>query len=54
MWWTIIVGVFLLYPAVEMVEEWRLNRLAKYDLSEMRKHVDQHHAWDVTRGRWVA
>ncbi len=52
--WDIIIAVVLMFPAVEMADEWRRNRAAKRLLSEMREHVEQRHPWDVTRGQWVA
>lgn len=51
--WNIIIALVLLYPAVEMIEEWRRRRAARRHLSEMRTHVEQRHRWDVTRGKWV-
>jgi hypothetical protein len=53
MWWTLIIGLVLAYPAFEMVEEWRLQRAAQKDLVEMRRHAASGHRWDATRGQWV-
>ena len=39
MWWTLIFGLVLAYPAIEMVEEWRLRRSAEKDLAEMRRRT---------------
>jgi hypothetical protein len=41
------------YPAVEMVEEWRLHRSAQKELAEMLRHVATGHRWDITRGQWI-
>jgi hypothetical protein len=51
--WDMLLGLVLVYPAVEMVEEWRRNRVAKRLLSKMREHVEQHHRWDATSGQWL-
>jgi hypothetical protein len=53
MWWGLLVSLVFAYPAIEMVEEWRIHRSAKKDLAEMRKHTASDHRWDVTRGQWV-
>jgi hypothetical protein len=53
MWWAFIITVVLVYPAVEMVEEWRLHRAAEKQVTEMRKHAASGHKWDVTRGQWA-
>jgi hypothetical protein len=53
MWWTLIFGLVLAYPAIEMVEEWRLRRSAEKDLAEMRRRTASGHRWDATRGQWV-
>jgi hypothetical protein len=52
--WDIIIALVLLYPAVEMAEEWRRRRVANRLLKQMREHVQQRHQWDVVRGQWVA
>jgi hypothetical protein len=52
--WDIIIALVLMYPAVEMAEEWHRNNVAKRLLADMRKHVEQHHHWDAVCGRWVA
>ena len=54
MWWTLLISLVFLQPLVEMIEECRLSRSAKRDLNKIRKHVEQHHRWDITRGGWVA
>ncbi len=52
--WDIIIALVFVYPAVEMIEEWRRRRVAKRLLAEMRKHVQQRHRLDPVRGRFVA
>ena len=52
--WDIIITLVLMYPVVEMAEEWRQDRVAKRLLTEMRGHVAQNHHWDITRGQWLA
>ena len=52
--WDIIITLVFVYPAVEIVEEWRRRRVANRFLVEMRKHVHQRHRWDPVRGRFVA
>jgi hypothetical protein len=52
--WDIIIGSVLLYPLIEMAEEWRLRRAANRLLTQMRKHAEQGRPWDVTRGQWSA
>ena len=37
MWWGLIVSLVLAYPAIEMVEEWRLRRAARKHLAENAK-----------------
>jgi hypothetical protein len=58
MWWGLIVSLVFVYvyvyPAIEMVEEWRLGRSAEKDLAQMRMHAASGHRCDVTRGQWVA
>ncbi len=67
MWWGLIVSLVFVYvyPAIEMVEEWRLRRSAEKDLAQMRMHAASDlaqmrmhaasgHRCDVTRGQWVA
>ncbi len=54
MWWGLIIGLVFTYPAIEMVEEWRIHRSAEKDLVEMRRHTASGDKWDVVRGRWVA
>jgi hypothetical protein len=55
-WCGLIVSLVFVYvyPAIEMVEEWRLRRSAEKDLAQMRMHAASGHRWDVTRGQWVA
>ncbi len=53
MWWGLIACLVFVYPVVEAVEEWRLNRAVRKKLMEMRKHAASGHRWDVTRGQWV-
>jgi len=55
-WCGLIVSLAFVYvyPAIEMVEEWRLRRSAEKDLAQMRMHAASGHRWDVTRGQWVA
>jgi len=55
-WCGLIVSLAFVYvyPAIEMVEEWRLRRSAAKDLAQMRMHAASGHRWDVTRGQWVA
>jgi hypothetical protein len=50
--WDIIIALVLVYPAIEMAEEWRRRRVADRLLGEMRKHVRLHHRWDAVRGQW--
>ena len=52
--WDIIIALVFVYPAVEIVEEWRRRRVANRFLVEMRKHVHQRHQWDPVHGRFVA
>lgn len=52
--WDIIIALVFVYPAVEIVEEWRRRRVANRLLAEMRKHVQQRHRLDPVRGRFVA
>src|SRR5229473_8084448 len=55
LWGLIVSLVFVyVYPAIEMVEEWRLRRSAEKDRAQMRMHAASGHRWDVTRGQWVA
>ena len=54
MWWGIIIGLVFTYPAIEMVEEWRIHRSGEKDLVEMRKHTASGDKWDVVRGQWEA
>jgi hypothetical protein len=51
--WDIIIALVLMYPDVEMADEWQRDRAARRLLSQMREHVEQRHRWDVTRGQWV-
>ena len=37
--WDIIIALVFVYPAVEIVEEWRRRRVANRLLAEMRKHM---------------
>jgi hypothetical protein len=53
-WYGLIVSLAFVYPAIKMVEEWRLRRSAEKDLAQMRMHAASGHRWDVTRGQWVA
>jgi hypothetical protein len=48
MWWELIVSLVFVcvYPAIEMVEEWRLRRSAEKDLAQMR--MDAPPATDAT------
>ena len=43
--WDIIIALVFVYPAVEIVEEWRRRRVANRLLAEMRKHVRQRTGW---------
>src|SRR5712692_7494402 len=56
MWWGLIVSLVFVYvyPAIEMVEEWRLRLSAEKDRAQMRMHAASGHRCDVTRGQWVA
>jgi len=51
MWWELIVSLVLAYPAIEMVEEWRLHRAAQKHLAEMRRHAASGQRWDATKGQ---
>jgi hypothetical protein len=53
MWWGLIVSLVLAYPAIEMVEEWRLRRAARRHLAEMRRHAASGQRWDATKGQWA-
>jgi hypothetical protein len=53
MWWGLIFGLLFAAPAIEAVEDWRLQRGVQKDLIEMRKHAASGHQWDVTRGQWI-
>ena len=53
MWLGLIVSLVFTYPIIEVIEEWRIQRSAKKDLREMRKHVSADHQWDITRRQWV-
>jgi len=50
--WDIIIGLVFVYPAIEIIEEWRRRRVAGRLLAEMRKLSQLHHRWDVVRGQW--
>jgi hypothetical protein len=54
-WCGLIVSLAFVYvyPAIEMVEEWRLRRSTEKDLAQMRKTASGQR-WNVTRGQWVA
>jgi len=52
--WDLIITLVFVYPAVEIVEEWRRRRVANRLLLKMREHVQQHHRWDAVRGQWIA
>jgi len=54
-WCGLIVSLAFVYvyPAIEMVEEWRLRRSTEKDLAQMRETASGQR-WDVTRGQWVA
>ena len=54
MWGLIFACLLLIYPLFEIAEDWRRRHTDRRALSEMRKHVDQRHHWDVTRGQWIA
>jgi hypothetical protein len=49
MWWGLIVSLVLAYPAIEMVEEWRLRRAARKHLAEMRRHAASGERWDAQK-----
>lgn len=50
--WDVIIALVFVYPAVEIIEDWRRRRVAHRLLAEMRKHVHLHHRWDAVRGQW--
>jgi hypothetical protein len=39
-------GFIYVYPAIEMVEEWRLRRSVEKDLAQMCMHAASGHRWD--------
>jgi hypothetical protein len=53
MWWGLIFSLLFIAPAIEAVEDWRLQRGVQKDLIDMRKHAASGHQWDATRGQWI-
>jgi hypothetical protein len=51
--WGFLLAFTLCYPAVELVEDWRIRRHVNKELADMRKHTSSGHRFDATLGHWI-
>jgi len=55
MWWgLLLLGMAVVGPLTESLEQRWINRKISQELSQMRMHRASGHHWDATRGRWEA